>query len=52
LNEASPEHLNQRLSGLRRLAADLNLRSYKFHPTLLPVLRRSKRILAGKAVAN
>jgi hypothetical protein len=52
LNRAPPEHLQQRLFGVRRLAADLDLRSYKFYPTVSPVLGRLKRILAGKAAVN
>jgi hypothetical protein len=52
VNQVPQDHINQRLSGLRRLAADLDLRSYKFYSTLSPALRRCKRLLCAKAPAN
>src|SRR5262249_52694572 len=52
LNLAPPEHTNQRLSGLGRLAADLDPRSYKFYSRLSPAVRLCKGILSGKQLAS
>jgi len=52
VNQVAPEHINQRLSGLRRLAADLDLRSYKFYPTLVPIFLRCKGFPSTRAVIN
>ena len=46
LNRTPPEHISQRLSGIRRLAADLDPRSYKLYPKLSPVLRYARDLWA------
>jgi glycosyltransferase involved in cell wall biosynthesis len=53
LNHAPPAHIPPRASGLRRLAADLDPRSYRFlspvvSPVLSPIVRLCKRLLGQK----
>jgi hypothetical protein len=53
LNHAPPEHIHPQLSGLWRLAADLDPRSYKrlspiVSPVVSPVVRLAKRLLGRR----
>ena len=53
LNHAPPEHIHPRFSGLWRLAADLDPRSYKMlspivSPVVSPVVRLCKRLLGRR----
>jgi hypothetical protein len=52
LNKAPAEHIHPPLSGLSRLAADLDPRSYTFYPKLSPVVRLCKRLLCRKVLGN
>jgi len=45
LNNAPPEHVSHRLTGIRRYIADLDPQSYKFYHHLAPVMRACKGIL-------
>jgi hypothetical protein len=46
LNRSPPEHIGRRLSGIRRLAADFDPRSYKLYPKLAPVVRCARDLWA------